>query len=81
LAGKEQITEADLAGEPLLWDSDSSAQPTHRAHPNAGYLVRGVGETLEHVASGRGISFLARVVDDFVAAVQAPAAITAESGN
>ena len=116
LAGKEQITEADLAGEPLLWDSDSSTQPTRLAHPNAGYLVRGVDETLEHVAAGRGISFLARsatvfyshpnisyvpvsdvapdqvclavvasrtstVVDDFVAAAQATAAITAECGN
>jgi DNA-binding transcriptional LysR family regulator len=116
LAGKEQITEADLAGEPLLWDSDSSTQPTRLAHPNAGYLVRGVDETLEHVAAGRGISFLARsatvfyshpnisyvpvsdvapdqvclavaasrtstVVDDFVAAAQTTAAITAECGN
>jgi DNA-binding transcriptional LysR family regulator len=60
LAGKEQITEADLAGEPLLWDPDTSTQPTRRPHPNAGYLVRGVDETLEHVAAGRGISFLAR---------------------
>jgi DNA-binding transcriptional LysR family regulator len=116
LAGKEQITEADLAGEPLLWDSDSSTQPTQRLHPNAGYLVRGVDDTLEHVAAGRGISFLARsatvfyshpnisyvpvsdvapdqvclavaasrtssLVDDFVAAAQATAAITAECGN
>ncbi|WP_254550729.1 LysR family transcriptional regulator [Catellatospora tritici] len=60
LAGKEQITEADLAGEPLLWHADPSTQPTKRPHPNAGYLVRGVDETLEHVAAGRGISFLAR---------------------
>ena len=60
LAGKEQITEADLAGEPLLWQPDTSTQPTKRPHPNAGYLVRGVDETLEHVAAGRGISFLAR---------------------
>ncbi len=60
LAGKEQATEADLAGEPLLWDADASTQPTQRPHPNAGYLVRGVDETLEHVAAGRGISFLAR---------------------
>jgi DNA-binding transcriptional LysR family regulator len=59
-AGKEQITEADLAGEPLLWHPDTSTQPTKRPHPNAGYLVRGVDETLEHVAAGRGISFLAR---------------------
>jgi DNA-binding transcriptional LysR family regulator len=78
--------------------------------------VRGVDETLEHVAAGRGISFLARsatlfyshpdvvyvpipdlapdqvclavaasftspVVDDFVAAAQAAATITAECGN
>ena len=60
LAGKEQITEADLAGEPLVWQGDTSTQPTKRPHPNAGYLVRGVDETLEHVAAGRGISFLAR---------------------
>ncbi|MGP3959497.1 LysR family transcriptional regulator [Nonomuraea sp. 3N208] len=59
-AGKEQIIEADLAGEPLLWHPDTSTQPTKRPHPNAGYLVRGVDETLEHVAAGRGISFLAR---------------------
>jgi DNA-binding transcriptional LysR family regulator len=60
LAGKEEVTEADLAGEPLLWHADASTQPTRRPHLNAGYLVRGVDETLEHVASGRGISFLAR---------------------
>jgi DNA-binding transcriptional LysR family regulator len=60
LAGKEQITESDLAGEPLLWHADTSTQPTRRPHPDAGYLVRGVDETLEHVAAGRGISFLAR---------------------
>ncbi|MET1074879.1 MAG: LysR substrate-binding domain-containing protein [Umezawaea sp.] len=60
LAGKERITEADLAGEPLVWHGDTSTQPTRRPHPNAGYLVRGVDETLEHVAAGRGISFLAR---------------------
>ncbi|MGQ4513183.1 LysR substrate-binding domain-containing protein [Streptomyces sp. DW26H14] len=60
LAGKKRITEADLAGEPLVWDADTSTQPTRRPHPNAGYLVRGVDETLEHVAAGRGISFLAR---------------------
>jgi len=60
LAGKEEVTEADLAGEPLLWHADASTQPTRRPHLNAGYLVRGVDETLEHVAAGRGISFLAR---------------------
>jgi DNA-binding transcriptional LysR family regulator len=60
LAGQEQITEADLDGEPLVWDLDASTQPTRRLHPNAGYRVRGVDETLEHVAAGRGISFLAR---------------------
>ncbi|MEV6540943.1 LysR substrate-binding domain-containing protein [Streptomyces sp. NPDC051665] len=60
LAGKEEVTEADLAGEPLVWHADPSTQPTMRPHPNAGYLVRGVDETLEHVAAGRGISFLAR---------------------
>jgi len=60
LAGKEQVTEADLAGEPLVWNVGANAQPTRRPHPNAGYRVRGVDETLEHVAAGRGISFLAR---------------------
>jgi DNA-binding transcriptional LysR family regulator len=116
LAGKEEVTEADLAGEPLIWVADTSTQPTRRPHPNAGYLVRGVDETLEHVAAGRGISFLARsatvfysrpdvvyvpvpdlapdqvclamaashlspVVEDFFAAAQAAAEITAECGN
>ncbi|MEV0935446.1 LysR family transcriptional regulator [Streptomyces phaeochromogenes] len=60
LAGKEEVTEADLADEPLVWHADPGTQPTRRPHPNAGYLVRGVDETLEHVAAGRGISFLAR---------------------
>ncbi|MBK3573532.1 LysR family transcriptional regulator [Streptomyces sp. MBT65] len=60
LAGKEEVTEAELAGEPLVWHADPSTQPTRRPHPNAGYVVRGVDETLEHVAAGRGISFLAR---------------------
>ncbi|WP_375491418.1 LysR family transcriptional regulator [uncultured Jatrophihabitans sp.] len=59
LAGKEEVTEADLAGELLVWNADLP-QPTARRHPNAGYRVRGVDETLEHVAAGRGISFLAR---------------------
>ena len=60
LAGKEEVTEADLAGESPVWGADMSTQPTRRPHPDAGYLVRGVDETLEHVAAGRGISFLAR---------------------
>lgn len=115
-AGKEQVTEADLAGETLVWHGDPSTQPTKRPLPNAGYPVRGVDETLEHVAAGRGISFLARsasvfyshpdvvyvpipdlapdqvclavaashtspVVEDFVAAAQSTAEITAECGN
>jgi len=116
LAGKEEVTETDLAGEPLVWGADTSTQPTRRPHPNAGYLARGVDETLEHVAAGRGISFLARsatvfysrpdvvylpvpdlapdqvclamaashlspVAEDFFAAAQATAEITAECGN
>jgi DNA-binding transcriptional LysR family regulator len=116
LAGRKEIAEADLTGEPLIWHADASTQPTRRPHPNAGYLVRGVDETLEHVAAGRGISFLARsatvfyshpniryvpvpdlapdqvciavpaartspLVDDFFAAAQATANITAECGN
>ncbi|MFE2883613.1 LysR family transcriptional regulator [Streptomyces graminifolii] len=116
LAGKEQVTEADLADEALVWHGDPNTQPTKRPLPNAGYPVRGVDETLEHVAAGRGISFLARsasvfyshpdvvyvpipdltpdqvclavaashispVVEDFVAAAQSAAEITAECGN
>ncbi|MBM2614906.1 LysR family transcriptional regulator [Actinoplanes sp. LDG1-06] len=60
LAGKEQVTEADLAGEPLVWHAGPSNHPTRRPHPDSGYRVRGVDETLEHVAAGRGISFVAR---------------------
>ncbi|MEW2161342.1 LysR family substrate-binding domain-containing protein [Streptomyces sp. NPDC007189] len=64
-AGKAEVTEADLAGEPLVWHGDPSTQPTERPLPNAGYPVRGVDETLEHVAAGRGISFLARSASVF----------------
>ncbi|MFJ5219465.1 LysR family transcriptional regulator [Streptomyces sp. NPDC088354] len=64
-AGKEEVTEADLAGEPLVWRGDPSTQPTKRPLPNAGYPVRGVDETLEHVAAGRGVSFLARSASVF----------------
>jgi DNA-binding transcriptional LysR family regulator len=60
LAGKEEVTEADLAGEPLVWHADPSTQPTRRPHPDSGLRVRGVEEKLEHVAAGRGISFVAR---------------------
>ncbi|MFE4255732.1 LysR family transcriptional regulator [Streptomyces sp. NPDC056910] len=64
-AGKQEVTEADLAGEPLVWHGDPSTQPTKRPLPNAGYSVRGVDETLEHVGAGRGISFLARSASVF----------------
>ncbi|MFJ6130088.1 LysR family transcriptional regulator [Streptomyces griseoviridis] len=64
-ADKEEVTEADLADEPLVWHGDPSTQPTRRPHPDAGYPVRGVDETLEHVAAGRGISFLARSASVF----------------
>lgn len=60
LAGKDEITEADLAGEPLVWHAGPSTQPTKRPHPDSGLRVRGVEEKLEHVAAGRGISFVAR---------------------
>jgi hypothetical protein len=53
------------AGEPLVWHGDPSTQPTKRPLRNAGYPVRGVDETLEHVAAGRGISFLARSASVF----------------
>jgi DNA-binding transcriptional LysR family regulator len=64
-AGKDEITEADLAGESLIWHGDQGAQPTKLPFRNAGYPVRGVDETLEHVAAGRGISFLARSASVF----------------
>ncbi|CAM3766460.1 LysR family transcriptional regulator [Isoptericola cucumis] len=60
LAGKEEIGEADLAGEPLVWHAGASTQPTRRPHPDSGLRARGVEEKLEHVAAGRGISFVAR---------------------
>lgn len=60
LAGKEEVTEADLAGEPLVWHADPSTQPTGHPHPDSGLRVRGVEEKLEHVAAGRGISFVTR---------------------
>ena len=116
LAGKEEVTEADLAGEPLVWHADASTQPTRRPHPDSGLRVRGVEEKLEHVAAGRGISFVGRsetvfysrpdisyvpipdlapeqiylamaaartspMANDFFAAAQATAEITAECGN
>ncbi|GAA1521137.1 LysR family transcriptional regulator [Kribbella lupini] len=116
LAGKEEVTEADLTGEPLVWHADPSTQPTRRPHPDSGLRARGVEEKLEHVAAGRGISFVARsetvfysrpdisyvpipelapdqvglamaasrtspLADDFFAAAQATAGITADCGN
>ena len=116
LAGKEEVTEADLAGEPLVWHGDASTQLTRRPHPDSGLRVRGVEEKLEHVAAGRGISFVGRsetvfysrpdisyvpvpdlapdqvfvamaasrtspLADDFYAAAQATAEVTAECGN
>jgi DNA-binding transcriptional LysR family regulator len=60
LAGKEEVTEADLAGEPLVWHADPSTHPTRRPLPDSGLRVRGVEEKLEHVAAGRGISFVGR---------------------
>jgi DNA-binding transcriptional LysR family regulator len=60
LAGKEEVTEADVADELLVWHADPSTQPTRRPHPDSGLRVHGVEEKLEHVAAGRGISFVAR---------------------
>ncbi|WP_202873464.1 LysR family substrate-binding domain-containing protein [Kribbella capetownensis] len=51
-AGKEEVSEADLGGEPLVWHADASTQPTRRPHPDSGLRVRGVEEKLEHVAAG-----------------------------
>jgi DNA-binding transcriptional LysR family regulator len=65
LAGKEQVTEADLAGEPLIWHVDPHNQPTRHPHPTSGHFVRGVEEKLEHVAAGHGISFLPRSATTF----------------
>ncbi len=60
LADKDEVTEADLAGEPLVWHADPSTHPTRRPQPDSGLRVRGVEENLEHVAAGRGISFVGR---------------------
>ncbi|CNG52334.1 transcriptional regulator [Mycobacterium tuberculosis] len=60
LAGKEEVTEADLAGEPLVWHAGPSTHPTRRPLPDSGVRVRGVEEKLEHVVAGRGISFVGR---------------------
>ncbi len=65
LAGKDQVTEADLADEPLIWHVDPHTQPTRQRHPTSGHFVRGVEEKLEHVAAGRGISFLPRSATAF----------------
>ena len=65
MAGKELLTEADLAGEPLIWHVDPHTQPTRHPHPTTGHFVRGVEEKLEHVAAGRGISFLPRSATAF----------------
>ncbi|GAA1157301.1 LysR family transcriptional regulator [Kribbella jejuensis] len=116
LAGKEEVSEADLDGEPVIWHADPGTQPTRRPHPDSGLRARGVEEKLEHVAAGRGISFVARsetvfysrpdisyvpipelapeqvclavpesrtsrMVDDFFAAAQQTAEITAECGK
>ena len=37
LAGKEEVTEADLAGEPLVWHADPSTQPTRRPHSDSAH--------------------------------------------
>jgi DNA-binding transcriptional LysR family regulator len=65
LAGTEEVTEADLAGEPLIWHGDPRLQITRQPHPASGHFVRGVEEKLEHVAAGRGISFLPRSATAF----------------
>jgi len=116
LAGKEEISEADLTGEPLIWHGDASTRPTRLPYPDPGLRVHGSDEKLEHVAAGRGITFVAsseslfysrpdisyvpvrdlapdqvgvamaasrpsRLADDFFAAAQATAEITAECGS
>jgi DNA-binding transcriptional LysR family regulator len=116
LAGKEEIAEADLTGEPLIWHGDASTRPTRLPYPDPRLRVHGVDEKLEHVAAGRGITFVAsseslfysrpdisyvpvrdlapdqvgvamaaarpsRLADDFFAAAQATAEITAECGS
>ncbi len=59
LAGKEEISEADLTGEPLIWHGDASTRPTRLPYPDPRLRVRGADEKLEHVAAGRGITFVA----------------------
>jgi DNA-binding transcriptional LysR family regulator len=60
LVGKEEVAEADLAGETVVWHGEPSTQPTRRPLPDSGLRARGVDEKLEHVGAGRGISFVLR---------------------
>lgn len=60
LAGKEAVTEAGLAGEPLIWHAGPSTQPTRRPHPDSGLRVRGDGLALR-----RGRDVVARGARSF----------------
>ncbi len=58
LAGKESITATDLAGEPIVWHENMALFPNRPAQPASGHRVMSVEDKLEHVAAGRGVSFL-----------------------
>jgi DNA-binding transcriptional LysR family regulator len=58
LAGKESITATDLAGEPIVWHENMALFPNQPAQPASGHRVISVEDKLEHVAAGRGVSFL-----------------------
>jgi DNA-binding transcriptional LysR family regulator len=67
LAGKGQVSIADLAGDPVIvhqdaipaWDAFVNTDPRpDGSHPQPGPAIRTMEEKLEHVAAGRAITFL-----------------------
>jgi DNA-binding transcriptional LysR family regulator len=67
LAGKAQVSIADLSGDPVIlhrdaipaWDAFVNTDPRpDGSHPRPGPAVRTMDEKLEHVAAGQAITFL-----------------------
>jgi DNA-binding transcriptional LysR family regulator len=67
LVGKDEISIADLADDPVImhrgaipaWDAFCNTDPRpDGSHPRPGPAIQAMDEKLEHVASGRAITFL-----------------------